>query len=87
MRRVGCAGAEVLDVTQGFVEQRRHVRVVESVDHMASVAATQDESEVSQDPQLMGDGGLLHLHRDGEVPDGARTLAQASEDADATWRR
>ena len=62
------------------------MRVVKPVDHVASCAASQDESEVAQDPQLMGDGRLLHLDGERELADGARPLAQAPQDADAARR-
>lgn len=43
-----------------------------------------DQSKVSKGPQLMRDGRLLHADGGGKRADGARPLAQAPEDEDAT---
>jgi hypothetical protein len=72
---VGDAGAQVLDMAQRLVEQPRHVRIMQRIDHMAAGADADHEPEVAQDPQLMRDGWLLHLHRCREITD--RALAEA----------
>jgi len=47
----------VIDVAQGLINERGHVRVEEAVDDGAPAAITDDESEVPQDAELVGDAG------------------------------
>jgi hypothetical protein len=63
----------MVDVTECLIEQCRDVGIEESVDHVAPASVTDHETEVSQDPQLVGDGRLLHLHRCAEITYRART--------------
>jgi hypothetical protein len=74
---------DVFDVVDGFFEQHGDVAVVECVDDASAGSLADDESEVAQDTELVGDGGLLHLDRLGEVGDRARAVAEVGKDADA----
>jgi hypothetical protein len=42
----GALGGHVIDVAQGFVDERRHVRVEEPVDDGAPASIADDQSEV-----------------------------------------
>jgi hypothetical protein len=56
------AQPQVLDVADGLVDQRGHVVVVQGVDDPAPVTLADDQPDVAQEAQLMGDGRLLHPH-------------------------
>jgi hypothetical protein len=71
----------VLDVVDGLLEKHADVAVVEGVDDAAPFAFADDEAEVTEDPELVGDGGLFHRHRDSEFADGTGRLAQPCQDA------
>jgi hypothetical protein len=71
----------VLDVPDRLVEQVSDVVVVEVVHDVAAVAAAHDEAEVAKEPQLMGDGGGVHLDRRGQLGDGPGAGAKPAEDA------
>ena len=65
----------------------RDVIVVEVVDDAAAVAAADDESQVSQEPELVRDGRSLHSYALGDLSDARRPGPQTSEDLDAAARR
>jgi hypothetical protein len=71
----------MLKVAERFGQERGHVRVEELVLDMPPRAATGHQPEIPQDPQLMGDGRLLHLDGGTQDADGAAALAQAGQDA------
>ena len=74
----------MLDVKDGLVEQFGDVGIVESVDDVLALALTDDEAEVAQLAQLVGDGRGLHADSLGELADRARAFLQPSEDLHAT---
>lgn len=76
----------MVDVAQGLVKQTGHMGVVEVVDHLASVSRPDDEPEVAQDTQLVGDGRLLHVDGSGQLANRARAFAEPTEDADPARR-
>jgi hypothetical protein len=63
VRRLGSSRTKVLDVAQRLVEQNGHMGVIESVPHLTAHPFTDDEVEVSQDPQLLRDSRLRQLRR------------------------
>src|SRR5439155_6469 len=73
--RFGVAEAEVFDVEDGLVEQVGDVRVVQRVDDLAAAALADYEPEVSEDPQLVRDGRLLHVDGVGELANRAGGFA------------
>ncbi|MDX6583064.1 MAG: hypothetical protein QOI10_2248, partial [Solirubrobacterales bacterium] len=72
--------AEVLDVTDRLFEQLTHMVVVQVVDDLATLAATDDQPEMTQHPQLMRDRRRLHVHGRGQLVDRAWTAVQPPED-------
>ena len=76
------AEPDVFDVVDGFLEQNGNVAVVEGVDDPAPLALADDEAEVAEDPELVGDGGLLHRHSCSQLVHRAGRLAEPCEDAD-----
>ena len=80
-RIVGGAGGEtepqMLGVGHRFGEQRPDVVVVKRVDDLPPVTLSDDQPEVAQHPELLGDGRLLHLHRPGQLSDRARHRRRA----------
>ncbi len=64
----------------GLLEQLADMVVIEVVDDLAALAASDDESEVAEDPELMGDGRGLHAHRGRELVDRGWAAVQRSED-------
>ena len=73
----------MLDVEDGFVEEHRDVGIVKGIDDLAPMAFSVDEPEVSEDSELVGDGRCLHLDGCRELVDGAGSVAEAGEDANA----
>jgi len=67
-------------MAQSLIQQDRHVRVIQPVHRLAAAASTNDKIEIPQNPQLLRYRRLRHLHRDTQVTDTARTLAQATKD-------
>lgn len=57
-------------MVDGFLEELRDMVVVEGVGDGASGPLAVDEPEAPQHPQLVGDRGLFHLDRFGELTDG-----------------
>ena len=51
------------------------------------VAPADNQTQVTEQPQLMRDGRLFHADRLGELADRARTGVQLAEDADTARRR
>jgi len=66
-------------VRDRLVQQGADMSVVQRVDHLAPVALADDETEVAQHPQLLGDGRLSHPDLARELSDraGASTKARA----------
>lgn len=77
----------MLGVTQGRVDEGGHMGVVQRVDDVANVPTSSDQSEVTQDTQLMGYGGLLHPHRRSQSCDGAGALPQPNQQPHAARGR
>ena len=59
----------MLGVVDRFFEEDSHVVVMEGVDDSLPLTLADDEAEVTQYAQLVGDGGLLHRHRRCELAD------------------
>jgi hypothetical protein len=82
---LGGAGSEtesqVLGVGDGFREERSNVFVVQRVDHLAPVPIANNESEVTQNTQLLGHSRLLHLDLPRKLSHRARTGAESTEDS------
>jgi hypothetical protein len=68
-------------------DEGRNVGVEEPVDDLTPAAVADHETEVTEDPQLMRDGGLLHLDLGAEITDRARTIHQPSQNLDPARRR
>ena len=79
----GVAEAQVLDVRDGLVEELADVLVVQLVLHTAPVAAPDDETEMTQNAQLVRDRRSLHPDMLGEVGHRAGPDPQAPEDPHA----
>lgn len=80
-------GSHMIYVTQCLIEQRRHMRVKEPVDHLAPTSISDHETKVSKDAQLMGNGRLLHLQFDAEVAHRTLTQTQPSQNSYPGCRR
>jgi hypothetical protein len=63
---------EVFDVVHGLVEEVGDVGVVECVDDRPSATLADDEAEVTENAELVRDGGRLHFNDLREVVDGGR---------------
>src|SRR3981189_3514464 len=74
-------------VVDGFVEQHRHVVVVQAVDDALTGAATDDQTEVTQHTQLVGHGRLFHSDRLRQFRYGAWALPQPGQDQQPAGRR
>jgi hypothetical protein len=70
----------VRNVPEGLVEQRRDVLIVERVEALTAPALGHYKTMLAQDPELMGNSGLLHPDHVCELADCVRSLAQAGED-------
>ena len=79
--------ADVLDVVQRLVQEVGNVRVMERVYDTAAAPLANDEPQVAEQAQLVGDCRSLHTDGLGERVHRARSLAQASEDTNAARRR
>ena len=77
---------EMLGVEDGLVEQLSHVVVVERVDDGAALPVAVDQTQVAQQPKLVGDRRLLHLDGLGELTHRGGALAQTTEDHQPTGR-
>ena len=77
----GVAEAKVFDMEDGLFEQVGDVGVVKGVDDAAAAPFADHEAEVTQDTQLLRDGGAFHRYRLGKFADRAWALAEAAEDA------
>ena len=60
---------------------------MQGIDDLPPVSFSDDESEVPEHPQLLGDGRLLHLHLTRELADRARPGAQPAQDPNTARRR
>jgi len=87
LNRLRATKADVLDVVQRLIEEVGNVRVVQCVDDTSAASLADDEPQMAEQAQLVRDRRGLHADRLGESVHRARSLAQASEDADATWCR
>jgi len=72
-------GREVLNVPKRLVQERGHVHVMQRVDRGAARLSAHHKAEITQDPQLVRDGRLGHLHCRGQFADRARRLSQMGE--------
>jgi hypothetical protein len=77
----------MLDMRDRLIEQMRHVIVVQVVHDVTSIAPTDDEAEVTQDPQLVGYRRRFHPDGLGQLSDGLRATAEPTEDAHPAPRR
>ena len=57
-----------------------------AIEHVATITADSDQAYVMQDPQVLGDGGLLEAERCNDIADGAFLKSQEIEDIAATKR-
>jgi hypothetical protein len=64
-------------------EQDAYVVVVQGVDGLSASALPDDEPQVPEHAQLLGDRRLLHLDVARQLRDGARAGAEAAEDPHA----
>jgi|GEM_PF-7066669 len=64
----------------GFGDRRTGGGVGWLVDDLLAAALADDETEMTQLSELVGDGGGLHADRVGELADRARPLLQPAED-------
>ena len=72
----------MIDMRDGLGEQHAHVIVVERIHDAPALTFADDEPEMTQYPQLLRDGGLLHLDLPGQFGDRAWPGTQATEDPD-----
>ncbi len=77
----------MLDVGDRLVQQQTDVLIVQVVDHPAPVPEADDEAEMSQDSQLVGNRRSLHAHVGGQIGHGARTGTQPAENLYPAARR
>ena len=73
----------ILDVLQALFEQTPHVRIVQAIENVATLAAETHQSHVAHVAKLMRDGGLLHLQRRDQVSHAQLPLSQQRDDAQA----
>jgi hypothetical protein len=52
----------VLDVVHGLCQEHADMLVVEPIDGAAPVPLADDEPEMTEQAQMMGNGRLLHRH-------------------------
>jgi len=78
-RAIGLAQAQVLHVGDGLLEQLGDVVVVEVVDDLTTVAPPDDEAQVTQDAQLVGDRRALHADVSSQLVDPAGAGGQSPE--------
>jgi hypothetical protein len=78
---VGETEAQVLGVRDGLGKERADVIIVQRIDDPSASTLAQDEPEVSQDAQLLGDRGLLHPDVLREDRDRACPGTETTEDA------
>jgi hypothetical protein len=74
---------EMVDMPKSLIEQGCDVGVEELVDHVTSTSVTDDETQISQYSQLVGDGRLFHLHLGAQIANRARPGSKPSEDPDS----
>ena len=70
-------------VAYGLIQEFGDMLVEQCVVDVASVSAAFHEAEVSQQPQVVGYGGLSRPQLFAELGDGARAGAQHTQDAQA----
>jgi hypothetical protein len=78
--------ASVLGVRDGFGEQDAYMLVVQLVNRLATLTFPDDQAEVAQHAELLGDGRLFHLHGTREIFDRARPRCEAAEDPHTAGR-
>jgi len=66
---------DVLDVVQRLIQEVGNVRVMERVDDAAAAPLADDEPQVTEQAQLVGDRRSLHTDRLGERIHRTRSLA------------
>jgi len=76
----------MLDVKDGLVEQLSDVRIVQCIDHVASLAVSNYQPEITQLAQLVRDRRRLHTHGGRDLTDRARPIPQPPEDLHSTRR-
>ena len=76
---VGQGAAHVMGVVLGLLEEGSHMVVVQPVLDSMTVADGFDKAAVSQDAELVGNGGLRRASGDREVADAERTPGQGVE--------
>lgn len=80
------AEPQMLGVGDRFGQQRADVIVMEPIDRLPAVALPDDQAEVSQHSQLLGDSGLRHLQIASQLADRTRTYAETAENPHAAGR-
>jgi hypothetical protein len=83
----GALGGHVIDVAQCLIDQRGHVRIEEPVYDGAPVSIADDEPEVSEDSELMGDGWLFHPQLRAQLTDRAGADTETRQNSHAGGRR
>ena len=67
--------------------ERRDVVVVEAIAHPPPLSLGDHESELTQDPELLGDRARVHLHGRGELLDAALVVEEGEEKTDPALGR
>ena len=78
---------DVLDVVDRLRDEVANMVVVQRVDDTVAVAATDHQTEMTQQPQLVRHRRLFQLHVACELGDRAGRHSQARKDADSARRR
>lgn len=81
------AELQVLDVPDRLVDQPRDVMVVERVDDAPAPALADHQATVSQELELMRDGGLFHPHCGDQLRNRLRPHTQPRQDQNPARRR
>ncbi len=62
----------MLSVRDSLTQESPDMIVVKRIDHLLAVALTNDQTQVTQHPQLVRNGGLAHPDLVRQLPDRAR---------------
>lgn len=74
-------------MADGLAQKRHHVLVVKRVHASATVSLHANERMVAQDPELVGDRGLLEFELLDEFRHVVRPLEEAAQDLHTRWSR
>jgi hypothetical protein len=84
---VGQSLPHVIGVVLSFADQRRHVLIVNRVEHGRAVASPFHDPPVTQKAKLVRDSGLGDSYENGEVPNRQSSTRYRGEDTDASGIR